>query len=245
MSMLLNPYWFGAAGADLDPYFGQVVLLLGANGADGSTAFVDESSYGRTLTPVNNARMSTSQFKFGVSSAFFDGTNDAVTTADHASLTIGSSNFTIEAWIRPAVIGVLQQIAGQRAQSGIDSDNGWSFLILTGGTLEFAFWDTGGTQRGFASSATVAANTWTHVAVDRDATGKFRVYVNGTMSGSATFTGADGTIRDVNTPFRIGLNGASQFDFNGHIDEVRFTVGAARYASDSGFSVPTAAFPRS
>jgi hypothetical protein len=33
--------------------------------------------------------------------------------------------------------------------------------------------------------------------------------------------------------------------FLGNIDEVRITKGAARYASNSGFTVPTAAYPRS
>jgi hypothetical protein len=35
------------------------------------------------------------------------------------------------------------------------------------------------------------------------------------------------------------------FDLNGWLDEIRITKGVARYASDSGYTVPTAAFPRS
>ncbi len=42
----------------------------------------------------------------------------------------------------------------------------------------------------------------------------------------------------------IGMIGSS-FGFDGWIDELRITKGVARYASDSGFAVPTSAYPRS
>jgi hypothetical protein len=41
----------------------------------------------------------------------------------------------------------------------------------------------------------------------------------------------------------IGMIGSS-FEFDGWIDELRITKDVARYASDSGFAVPTSAYPR-
>jgi hypothetical protein len=40
----------------------------------------------------------------------------------------------------------------------------------------------------------------------------------------------------------IGALGNNAMD--GHLDELRVTKGVARYASDGGFAVPTAAYPR-
>lgn len=39
-------------------------------------------------------------------------------------------------------------------------------------------------------------------------------------------------------------NAAGGVDMNGWLDEVRITKGVARYSLDSGFAVPTAAYPR-
>jgi len=36
----------------------------------------------------------------------------------------------------------------------------------------------------------------------------------------------------------------SSFEFDGWIDELRITKDVARYASDSGFAVPTSVYPR-
>ncbi|QKC83613.1 LamG-like jellyroll fold domain-containing protein [Mesorhizobium sp. NZP2077] len=68
------------------------------------------------------------------------------------------------------------------------------------------------------------------------------MYLNGTMVASSTHR----TINPSGAVLSIGADGnTSGFNFNGWIDEVRITKGVARYASDSGFTAPTAAFPRS
>ena len=48
-------------------------------------------------------------------------------------------------------------------------------------------------------------------------------------------------------PLSIGVDGTggSTYAFDGYIDEARVTKGIARYASDTTYTVPTAAFPRS
>ena len=62
------------------------------------------------------------------------------------------------------------------------------------------------------------------------------------MKGSGT--PANSAMFNFNTPLTIGGRATTQY-LNGWIDEVRITKGVARYASDSGYTVPTAAFPRS
>ena len=53
-----------------DPYFANVVLLAGnESGADGTTTFLDQSSYARTLTAVGNAQWDTAQAPTGQTSS--------------------------------------------------------------------------------------------------------------------------------------------------------------------------------
>jgi hypothetical protein len=106
------------------------------------------------------------------------------------------------------------------------STNGTNFPTVAGGLLDLS-----------------PLNVWYHVAVDKDAAGKIRIYVNGVMKGSAT--PANSAFHNSTAVMRVGRDSNTARWFNGWIDEVRVTKGVARYASDGGFSVPTAAFPHS
>ena len=64
-----------------DANYENVVLLLHANGVNGSTQIRDER--GHAVTCNGNAAISTTQSKFGGSSLGFDGTGDF--TADSAA----------------------------------------------------------------------------------------------------------------------------------------------------------------
>jgi len=48
-------------------------LLLHGDGVNNSTTIIDSSSVPKTVTALGDARISTAQSKFGVSSIFFDG----------------------------------------------------------------------------------------------------------------------------------------------------------------------------
>jgi hypothetical protein len=62
----------------------------------------------------------------------------------------------------------------------------------------------------------------------------------------ASSTPANSAIADDTQGLGIGAqNAGGTVDMNGWLDEVRITKGVARYATDTSFSVPTAAFPRS
>jgi hypothetical protein len=68
------------------------------------------------------------------------------------------------------------------------------------------------------------------------------MYVNGTTVSTSATTH---TIYNPSLAIGIGANSSGSGSFlAGYIDELRITKGVARYASDSGFAVPTAAFPR-
>lgn len=236
MSMLLNPYRYGAGGGS-DPYWSNVKLLCGFNGADGSTTLVDESSVARTLTAQSTAQIDTAQFKYGDSSLLLNGTSDYVTAPDSADFDLGSGEWTIEGFFRFTAnnnnIGLCNHF---------DGTNGWG-LFVRAGALEFNA--NGSTYlasyAGWLSVRTI--NQWYHICADRDAAGKVRLYLDGVMRASNTATTAITSSTNALAIGRLGYLGL--WYMPGHIDELRITKGTGRYASDSGFTAPTAAYPRS
>jgi hypothetical protein len=83
-----------------DKHFASVRLLLGFEGSDGSTTFVDDGATGHTVTASGNAQIDTAQLKFGASSGLFDGNGDFLTVSDHADWVLGNLPFTIEGFVR-------------------------------------------------------------------------------------------------------------------------------------------------
>ena len=85
------------------------------------------------------------------------------------------------------------------------------------------------------SGTLAATGQWQHIAISRSGSNT-NLYVNGTRQGSATDT----------TDYAAALPaiGAAPNGLyaNAYIDDVRITVGSARYAN-STITVPTAAFP--
>lgn len=243
MSMLLNPYRYGAGGGGGggDPHWANVALLCGFEGADGSTSFTDESSYARALTANGNAQIDTAQFKFGASSLLLDGTGDYVSAANSAELNPGAGQFTIDAWCRFASGQTANWcIASQWSASG--GSESWAFY-QNGTAVAFIFYDNGGTLRSVSFSTSISVDTQYLFSVDRDSSGAIRLYKDGGYLAKATL---GQTFRTPTTDLRIGsVQGVSVYDMGGHVDEFRYTPGIARYGSDSGFTAPTAAYPRS
>lgn len=233
------------SGSGLDPYFSSVKLLMGFEGTNGSTSFVDESPAAHTMTANGNAQITTSQFKMGASCAAFDGTGDFISTPDSADWWLGNAGqFTVEGFFRFLVKQTGQAMIGQWDNAGLVGNDCW-FLFITGGNLTFRDVNSA-TMQNCQAAFVPTLGQWYHVAVDRDASNKIRVYVDGSMIASATNANTFNNSTNVLSIGRIGTgtNFASS-DFNGNMDELRITTGVARYASDSGFTVPTAAYPRS
>lgn len=228
-----------------DEYFNNVVLLVGFDGADGATSAADDSNSAHTLTFNAHAQLDTAQFKFGSASALFDGTGDYISAPDHADFHLSNANsdkFTIEAWVRIANLSASRTIVAQRHGVG---GSQFLFYVSSGGELALNYYyGSSSNATLFTSGASITTGQWYHVAVDKDATGKIRLYVLGVMLGSDTPANSAFFNPSLNLNIGAWLNGANNV-MNGWIDELRITKGVARYASDAGFTVPNEAFPRS
>ena len=225
------------AGGDLN--YSDVSLLLNMEGNNGSTTFTDGSSSGHSITANGNASISTSEFKFGGSSAYFDGSSHL--SCNSSDFAFGTGDFTIE-WRQKVSSqdllftdqhGVIQISASSGGLASSPYTNGMriAFGVVGNGSIGVKMGNTDVTS----STGVLTANTWQHLSVVRNSN-TVKIFLNGSEIAS-------GTNSENITSQNLAIGGYidSRFLMNGYVDELRITKGLARYTSN--FSVPTAAFP--
>ena len=176
----------------------------------------------KSATFYGTAKISTGQSKFGGSSLLIsNSTTDYVEVLNDTSLEFGtSSDYTVEAYVYPLTTGTVRNIIvkGQATSSAfaLYLDSADKLNARHGNTV-------------ITSTATIAANTWTHVALVRNGfTHSVDLYVNGVPNA-----GASGVFDSVvNTdPLEIGANvPLAQPGMIGYIDELRVS-NVARYST--------------
>lgn len=231
MSMVLD--WVGSSAPSGDPYFANVVLLLNMAGANGATTFTDESLSAHTITNHGSTALSNVTSPLGGTSLSLNGTSQYLTAPDSDDW-YWPGEFTVEAWVYRQGNGP-RHILAQR--TGVNSN--MLLEIDVSGVVGFQMPLASGAI-GLGDVGVLGSSAWAFVAVDRDATGKARLYMNGAMVSSDT-DAALGT--NMTYLLGIGANETGGNPWDGNIGPVRITKGVARYASDSGHAVPTAIFP--
>jgi len=229
---------------EYDDHLSNVVLHLVPTGADDTTVITDESpaAHGNG-TVTNQAHIETSIAKFGTALQF-DGANDRVDWADSPDWQLGATSsdpWTIECWARIADnTSHLDYVVGQRAGAINANTTSWS-LVIVNGLLEMNGWTGSAHWQIAQTTGLMAINTWYHVAVDKDSSGKVRLYLDGVMVASGT--PADSSMYDTTTALSVGNPINNSLDYFGGISSLRLTKGFARYASDSGFTRPEGPLP--
>ncbi len=190
---------------------------------------IPEDRPAKTVTVNGNAKLSTSQKKFGTASLALDGTTDYISLASQADFSFGTGNWCIEAWLYPTATGTYRTLFDLRTGS---ADTGGIILGLSDINALY-FYYNGNYRIGPVGS--VPINTWTHVALAK-VSGTTRAFVNGTQVGSDYIDGNNYAAR----PVRVGADPNGNYAFTGYIDEVRISKGVGRYSSN--FTAPTSAF---
>jgi hypothetical protein len=214
--------------------------LLHFEGANASVVFTDET--GKIWTPAADAKISTTQKKFGSASGLFDGTGDVITTPDHADFAFGSGDFTIDFWVYHAGIGSTVFICGQsNAAADVVSRSIEVYINGTNKLLTRLWWGSGGTDTSVVlSTGSVNPGELVHIAVARSGN-TFTQYINGVPDGTVSLAGK--TLNDSDTVFTIGGLGAYTGQrYNGYIDEFRLSKGKARWTADFSASLPAAPY---
>ena len=228
------------AGGDVS--YNDVSLLLNMEGSNGSTTFTDSSSSGHSITANGNASISTSEFKFGSSSAYFDG-NSYLNTASN-DFAFGTGDFTIEWWQNFNADSLKTGIGYEKGALQISTSvGGFNTSYNSGILIAYGFSVTGDNSIAvnldsstIGSAANVLSpNTWQHLSVSRNS-GTVKVFLNGSEVASAVNTG-----NVVGQNLVLGGYYNTSYLVTGYMDNIRITKGVARYTSN--FSVPTAAFP--
>jgi len=222
-----------------DLYFPQTSLLLPFNGSDAATSTSDLSNRNGAVSFSGTAQLSTGQSKFGGSSLLLDGNSDYLTiSSSYWASAINSGDFTIECWVRYASLSGNQELMGNRGDSGGNSSNGWALRKKATSNNIILYWYEGGqfnylnnTQ---GSRTALSVDTWYHVAVTRSGN-TWKLFLNGTAEDTVTDSG---TMVSSNEN-RLFIGNFDGLYTNGYIDDLRITVGQARYTSN--FTAPTTA----
>ena len=191
-----------------------------------SSTITDASTNAFTITN-NGTAVATTSNPFIGGSASFNGTNQYLTVPANAGFNIGTGNFTLEAWINVPNT----QVGAIFATGPTASKNG--FYISATGQIFYTIFNTGNYQIG---TATVSANTWTHVAIVRVGS-TMTAYINGTSIGTITNSSSVG---DSTTVSYVGQFNSGNF-FNGYISNFRFNNTAVYTANFTPSTAPLTA----
>ena len=232
-----------------DVYFPQTSVLLPFNGSDAATSTSDLSNRNGTVSFAGTAQLSTGASKFGGSSLLVDGNSDYVSISDsYWNTCISSGDFTVELWARfdsASLDGSTQTtFASNRGDISGGSSNGWVFRKFTDNVISWYMrqgsdWVYINYAQGTRTA--VSADTWYHLAVTRSGN-TWKLFLNGTAEDTITNStsivdgGADGLVVGA---LAGGIAGGPYHYMDGYIDDVRITVGHARYTSN--FTAPTSA----
>jgi len=197
-----------------------------------TNAGIIDNAMMNNLETAADAKISTTQSKFGGTSMSFDGTGDylAFSNRTNRSLYFYSSNWTVEMWIYYNTTGTYDHtlLGGGPALSFYDL----TFGVFNYGT-QLGFWNNGGFYGMYAAS-NLTSGVWRHITYVRNSD-TITIYINGTSVATQAFSAA--TKDDAANDFLTGVVGPS---FNGYIDDLRITKGYARYTSN--FTPPTKTF---
>jgi hypothetical protein len=192
------------------------------------------------LETVGNPQVNTSIVKYGTGSMAFDGTGDYLRIQPSDLLaTWFNSDYTIEYWVYPNAFASSAN-GGSNVYSQSDpasTSEYFSFGPRASGVVVWYYYN-GAVQ--IVTSGTISTGVWTHLAwTYQKSSNTMRIFINGVLNTTTTIAGTPSITTTAN-PILVGAS--TTVGFNGYIDDLRITKGAARYTAN--FTPPTVALPR-
>lgn len=224
-----------------DPYFANVLLLAGFEGADGATTYTEESSYARVATFVDGAQIDTAIKKFGNSAILGDG-NDNVSFANDATWAFGNGDFTIEFFAYPtAYPSGYNGAMGKWNATG--NQRGWDIGYRASSSRWEIFHSTNGSTSVNSINGTTPTplNEWRQYTLSRNGV-NLRFFQEGTQDGATYNIGTDTVFNSSHTLNILRGSASTAEFFQGSIDEVRITKGVGRRTAN--FTLDPYPFPR-
>lgn len=207
----------------------NVRAMLHGEGANNSTTIVDSSTDARVCTATGNAKISTSQFKYGSASISFDASaNTWVSIADSASITL-SGDFALGCWVYFAS----------------DTGSNQSIISLPGSNVEvyrrtassnaLTLFKSG--SNSIIGGTTLNTGQWYFVVWARLGTTQ-QLWLNGVSQG----TSSDATSYDP-TGIRLGAYTDGSERLSGNVDDFFASVGYNPFVA--AFTPPSMQLPDS
>jgi hypothetical protein len=206
---------FTPSTAPLVAVTGTTLLMCQSNG------FIDNSSNNSLITVYGETKIIKSSpfpeiYDKNVhgGSVYFDGTGDYLSMPSSANYAFDTSDFTVEAWVNPATVGLLCVFQCR------DTASNGMWLGLYNGNV---FWYD--SAIGTWSGTAVKLNSWTHLAWSRNSS-TCRMFVNGDDVGVTKTSNANYTSTNAKISYDASNNGNY---FNGYISNLRAVKGTALY----------------
>lgn len=231
-----------------DIHFASVKSLLLCNGGNGSTTYTDSSTYtGRTF--LQNAAMTSTNPKFGVSCSNMPGNFSVVVTNHISGDLVLTGDFTLDAWLRTTAPynGSYGPIVSAR-ENPRSAQNFVLTLITLAGVTSLLFLYGSNSNEVVGGTATNATDgSWHHYALTRSGSTVY-LYYDGAHLENASFSSQMGnSSAPVDWGFwqyisanTNGGDGSSGSIKSGAMDCMRITDGVARWTGTGSFTPPTA-----
>lgn len=214
----------------------NTILLIHANGVNGSINFTDE--YGHSVTSSGNAYNRTSKYKFGTASAYFDGNAAYLSIPDSEEWNF-NNDFTVDLWAN--FISLPTNPVALINQHNVGNNAASAFALqYYNGSFSFGVVDTSGNVVSASYTLTPTLDTWYHIAGEKMGN-LLRISIDGVP-------GTDGVlanpVNNSSLPICIGYwsaytSGGAAY-YNGYMDEIRITMGKTLWIG--GFEVPTSEY---
>lgn len=209
-----------------DPNYSSRVLGLHFEGANNSTTLVDSSSNVKTISVSGTAKLTTSTFKYGLSSLALDGSSNCyVNVADSSDFDTPGLNFTIHCWAywssTPSANSAVFTIKGLNWEVYRRPSSGHSIVFYDGST------------NAIVGTTAISNSNWHHIALV-GSNGTVKLYLNGVSQGSSSKS-----TNLTTTGIVIGAYSDGTERITGFIDEFYFNT-VSIWTSD--FAPPTDRF---
>ena len=196
----------------------------------------------KTVVPTD-ITVSDTESKFGGASASFNGTTSLITITDDTDFALGTSNFTIDFWVKfielPQTLIPLYSQLSSSATSTIQI----YYRAITGSKrLDFQVCINSVSLCFYQAPVVLSTDTWYHVAVVRNGA-NLKIFLNGvalSLTEIDVIT-AETDLGDVVGDVVIGTDVAIGTFLNGYLDEYRFSKGVVRWTVN--FDPPARAYP--
>jgi hypothetical protein len=214
-------------------------ILLHMDGANGGTTFTDDNAGGvsATWSASGTAPITTTAFlKFGTAS-YQGNSNGFIKSNQNSVYNPGSSDFTIDFWLRGTVASALQYIASF-GNTSLTQDYAWSMFYGSDNTLRGGFLNTANSNiQANAGVVSIMDGNWHHIAMVKTSS-SVKIYIDGVATGTpATSSGTVKSGGSYTMMVGFDVQGFGSTKFRGNLDEFRYSVGIARWTSN--FSPPT------